>query len=108
MLDIINECRYALRVIKSFADKNTKEFWETGKSQAMPPANLRKASKRKLAMLDAAVKLEDLRIPPGNRLEELQHDRKGQYSIAINDQYRVCFVWRDGNAYGVEITDYHW
>ena len=58
-------------------------------------------------MLDAAVKLDDLRIPPGNRLEELQHDRKGQLSIAINDQYRVCFVWRDGDAYDVEITDYH-
>ena len=58
-------------------------------------------------MLDAAVKLEDLRISPGNRLEELQHDGKGQHSIAINDQYRVCFVWRDSDAYDVEITDYH-
>jgi proteic killer suppression protein len=94
-------------VIKSFSDKSTKDFWDTGKSQRMPPANLRKVSKRKLAMLDAAVKLEDLRIPPGNRLEELQHDRKGQHSIAINDQYRVCFVWRDCDAYDVEITDYH-
>jgi toxin HigB-1 len=73
----------------------------------MPPANLRKASRKKLAMLDSAARLEDLRIPPGNRLEELRHDRKGQYSIAINDQFRVCFVWRDGNAYDVEITDYH-
>jgi proteic killer suppression protein len=94
-------------VIKSFADKSTKQFWDTGKSQGMPPANLRKASKRKLAMLDAAVKLEDLRVPPGNRLKELQRDRKGQYSIAVNEQYRVCFVWRDGDAYDVEITDYH-
>ena len=58
-------------------------------------------------MLNSAVSLEDLRIPPGNRLEELHHDRKGQHSIAINDQYRVCFAWQDGDAYDVEITDYH-
>jgi toxin HigB-1 len=58
-------------------------------------------------MLNAAAKLEDLRIPPGNRLEELRHARKGLHSIAINDQYRVCFVWRDSDAYDVEITDYH-
>ena len=94
-------------MIKSFAVKSTKEFWDTGKSQRMPPANLRKASRKKLAMLNSAVSLEDLRIPPGNRLEELHHDRKGQHSIAINDQYRVCFGWQDGNAYDVEITDYH-
>jgi proteic killer suppression protein len=73
----------------------------------MPPANLRKASRKKLAMLNAAARVEDLRIPPGNRLEELQHDREGQHSIAINDQFRVCFVWRDGDTYDVEITDYH-
>jgi proteic killer suppression protein len=73
----------------------------------MPPANLRKAARKKLAMLDSAAKLEDLRIPPGNRLEELHHDRKGQRSIAVNDQFRVCFVWHDGNAYDLEITDYH-
>jgi proteic killer suppression protein len=94
-------------VIKTFADKNTKEFWDTGKSRGMPPANLRNVAKRKLAALDAAATLEDLRIPPGNRLEELRHDRKGQHSIRINDQFRVCFVWRDGNAYDVEIADYH-
>lgn len=94
-------------MIKTFADRSTKEFWDTGKSQRMPPANLRKAAKKKLAILNAAAKLEDLRIPPGNRLEELRHDRKGQHSIAINDQYRVCFVWRDSDAYDVEITDYH-
>ncbi len=58
-------------------------------------------------MLNSAARLEDLRIPRGNRLEELRHDRRGQCSIAINDQFRVCFVWRDGDAYDVEITDYH-
>jgi toxin HigB-1 len=94
-------------VIKSFADKRTKEFWDTGKSQRMPPANLRKASRKKLAMLNSAARVEDLRVPPGNRLEELHHDTKGQHSIAINDHFRVCFVWRDGDAYDVEITDYH-
>lgn len=94
-------------MIKTFSDKSTKEFWDTGKSQRMPPANLRKASKKKLAMLNSATRLEDLRIPRGNGLEELHHDRQGQHSIAINDQFRVCFVWRDGDAYEVEITDYH-
>lgn len=58
-------------------------------------------------MLDAAVKLEDLRIPPGNRLEKLKGDREGQFSIRINDQYRICFAWEDGNAYNVELVDYH-
>jgi toxin HigB-1 len=72
----------------------------------MPPAKLRKASRKKLAMLHSAAKLEDLRIPSGNRLEELRHERKGQHSIAVNDQFRVCFVWRNGDAYEVEITDY--
>ena len=73
----------------------------------MPPANLRKAAKRKLAMIDSAVRLEDLRIPPGNRLEQLHGNRDGQHSIRINDQYRVCFVWRDGDACHVEVVDYH-
>ena len=94
-------------MIKTFADKNTKEFWDTGKSRGMPPANLRNAAKKKLAMLHSAGRLEDLRIPPGNRLEALRHDREGQHSIRINDQFRVCFAWRDGDAYEVEITDCH-
>jgi toxin HigB-1 len=94
-------------VIKTFADKSTKEFWDTGKSPRMPPANLRDVSKKKLIMLNSAARVEDLRIPPGNRLEKLRADREGQHSIRINDQYRVCFVWRDGDAYDVEITDYH-
>ncbi|MFZ0865300.1 MAG: type II toxin-antitoxin system RelE/ParE family toxin [Candidatus Sulfotelmatobacter sp.] len=94
-------------MIKTFADKNTKEFWDTVKSQGMPPANLRSAAKKKLAMLHSAGRLEDLRVPPGNRLEQLRRDRAGQHSIRINDQFRVCFVWRDGDAFDVEITDYH-
>jgi proteic killer suppression protein len=94
-------------VIKSFADRDTKQFWDTGKSQGMPPANLRNVAKRKLLMLHSAVRLTDLRVPPNNRLEELSKDRKGQHSIRINDQFRVCFVWLDGDAYDVEITNYH-
>ncbi len=94
-------------MIKTFADKNTKEFWDTGVSQGMPPANLRSVAKRKLAMIHAAKRLEDLRTPPGNRLEPLLHDRAGQHGIRINEQFRVCFVWRDGDVFDVEITDYH-
>jgi proteic killer suppression protein len=58
-------------------------------------------------MVDVAVRLEDLRVPPGNRLEKLSGNRSGQYSVRINDQYRICFIWRDGNAHEVEIADYH-
>jgi toxin HigB-1 len=94
-------------VIKTFADDNTRRFWESGKSSRWPPAAIRQGARRKLAMLDAARWLDDLRSPPGNRLHELKGDRKGQHSISINDQFRVCFRWRDGDAYEVEITDYH-
>ena len=73
----------------------------------MPPVSLRNVAKRKLAALHAAVSVEDLRIPPGNRLEKLRADRIGQQSIRINHQFRMCFLWREGNAYDVEITDYH-
>ena len=93
--------------MKTFADENTRKFWESGKSPRWPPAAIRQSAKRKLAMLDAARWLDDLRSPPGNRLPELKGDRKGQHSISINDQFRVCFRWRDGDAYEVEITDYH-
>jgi toxin HigB-1 len=91
-------------VIKSFATKETAEIWKTGKTRGAPPAGV---TKRRLAMLDAAGNLEDLRVPPGNRLEKLRGSRQGQHSIRINDQYRICFVWRDHDACDVEITDYH-
>ena len=94
-------------MIKTFADENTRTFWETGKSPRWPPASIRKATRRKLAMLEAARQLHDLEVPPGNRLHELKDDRKGQHSISINDQFRVCFRWRGSDAYEVEITDYH-
>jgi proteic killer suppression protein len=91
-------------VIKSFANKVTAEIWKTGRTRGALPASV---TKRKLAMLDGALSLDDLRIPPGNRLEKLHGDRQGQYSIRINGQYRLCFFWRGVDTYDVEITDYH-
>lgn len=69
--------------------------------------NIESVARRKLRQLDAATELRDLTSPPGNRLEALRGDRQGQYSIRINDQWRICFSWREGNAYDVEIVDYH-
>src|SRR5437016_4296774 len=94
-------------VIKTFADKSTEQFWRTGKSKGRPPANLRSVAKRKLTLLDMAITLDDLKSPPGNHLEALAGDRAGQHSIRINDQFRVCFKWKDGDAYAVEVVDYH-
>jgi len=93
-------------VIASFRDAETEGLWKSGKSRRLP-ADLQRRAFKKLAILNAAVALDNLRIPPGNRLESLRGDRSGRYSIRINDQYRVCFAWRDGNAFDVEIVDYH-
>jgi len=93
-------------MIVSFRDKETERLWQSGKSRRLP-ANLRLRAFKKLAILNAAVSLDNLKVPPGNQLEALRNDRLGQHSIRINDQYRVCFVWRDGNAFEVEIADYH-
>jgi len=91
-------------VIRSFANRATEDIWRTGKSRRGPPAAV---TKRKLAMLDGAGQLSDLRSPPGNRLEKLSGDRAGQYSIRINRQYRIRFEWRGQDACEVGITDYH-
>jgi toxin HigB-1 len=91
-------------VIRTFANEKTAKIWRTGKTPGSPPASV---TRRKLAMLDGAGVLDDLKSPPGNRLEKLRGDRQGQFSIRINDQYRVCFVWRGRVAFEVEITDYH-
>jgi proteic killer suppression protein len=91
-------------VIKIFANAQTERIWRTGETRGSPPANV---TKRKLAMLDSAARLEDMRMPPGNHLEKLKGDRPGQYSIRINDQYRICFTWDNGDAYAVEIADCH-
>jgi proteic killer suppression protein len=93
-------------MIVSFRDADTQSLWNTGKSRRIP-ANLRRSAFKKLAILNAALDLENLMAPPGNRLEKLSRDRTGQHSIRINDQFRVCFVWQDGNARDVEIVDYH-
>lgn len=93
-------------MIQSFADKDAKMLWETGTSRRLP-ASLRLPAFKKLAILNAALALENLRVPPGNHLEALKGDRAGQHSIRVNEQFRVCFSWRDGNAYDVEIVDYH-
>jgi toxin HigB-1 len=93
-------------VIRNFADADTRLLWETGKSRRIP-ANIRKTALKKLFILRRALQLSDLEAPPGNRLELLGGDRKGQHSIRINDQFRICFVWSEGNASDVEIVDYH-
>jgi proteic killer suppression protein len=93
-------------MIKTFADKETEKLFNRTVSRKLPQ-NVQLAARMKLEILDAAEVLQDLRIPPGNRLEKLSGDRKGQYSIRINDQWRICFVWRQENAYDVEIVDYH-
>jgi len=93
-------------VIRSFASAETERFFATGKSKRLPPEILTRAAKR-LTQLDAATNVDDLRVPPSNRLEALKHDRKGQWSIRINDQWRVCFRFEEGDAHEVEIVDYH-
>ena len=93
-------------MILSFKCLNTKELWEKGKNKKIPP-DLHRAALRKLWQLDHAESLNDLKAPPNNNLEALRHDRIGQYSIRINSQWRLCFVWEDGHAYHIEIVDYH-
>lgn len=93
-------------MIKTFADKRTQEPFVTG-SAARFPADLTRRAARKLEYVDLATSLVDLKVPPGNRLHALKADRKGQHAIAVNDQWRVCFRFGDGDAYDVEICDYH-
>lgn len=93
-------------MIKTFADRHTQQLYATGTSRRFPPDIARRAT-RKLEYIDLATRLDDLRVPSGNRLHALERDRKGQYAIAINDQWRICFRFVDGDAYDVEVTDYH-
>jgi toxin HigB-1 len=93
-------------MIKTFADKETEKLFGRRFTRKLP-SDIQLVARMKLEILDAAEALQDLRIPPGNRLEKLTGDREGQYSIRINGQWRICFVWRQENAYAVEITDYH-
>lgn len=97
-------------VIRSFANHATEDLFngrDTQRARSTCPAALWKVLRRKLDLIDKAITLDDLRIPPGNRLERLQGNRFGQHSIRVNQQYRVCFTWEDKHAYEVEVTDYH-
>jgi toxin HigB-1 len=93
-------------MIRNFKDKETQKVFERERSRKLP-SDIQQVALRKLRMLNRAETLQDLRVPPANRLERLAGDREGQYSIRVNDQWRVCFVWQDGDALDVEIVDYH-
>ena len=93
-------------MIRTFADKETERVWNGVISRRLPN-QIQAIARRKLRMLDAAQRLDDLRIPPANRLEPLRGKRAGQHSIRINDQWRICFVWYEGQCDKVEIVDYH-
>lgn len=93
-------------MIKSFNCKETKKIFNRNFSKKLPH-EIQKTAFRKLRMLNRSVSLNDLKVPPGNRLEKLHGSRKGQYSIRINNQWRICFEWNDNDAYNVEIVDYH-
>jgi proteic killer suppression protein len=92
-------------MIQSFKDDETRKLFETGLSKRW--AAIRVVARRKLDQIETAMTLRDLRLPPGNRLEVLKGDRAGEHSIRINDQYRICFIWKADGAYEVEIADYH-
>ena len=93
-------------MIRSFKDSEAEKIFN-GRFSRKLPQNIQRVAARKLEQLNAATILETLRVPPGNRLERLGRDQKGQHSIRVNDQWRICFVWRDDNAFDVEIVDYH-
>lgn len=93
-------------MIKTFADRRTRDLFLTGTAKRFPADVLARAT-RGLEYVDLATSLEDLKVPPGNRLHALKDDRKGQHAIAINDQWRICFRFVDGDAYEVEVCDYH-
>ena len=105
-LYVTNATRYYVGMIKTFANKETAAVFVNQRVRCFG-ADLQRAARSKLAILNQAARLDDLRVPPGNRLERLKGDRADQWSIRINDQWRVCFHWHEGNAWDVEIKDYH-
>ena len=105
-VDIALLALYRIFMIKSFKDKETGKVWGRRLSRRLP-RELQRAARRKLVLIDSTIFLEDLRSPPGNRLEALKGDRAGQHSIRINDRYRICFTWTGKDAEKVEIVDYH-
>ena len=104
-VDILRGALYNTRMILSFKDEDTRELYETGENRRF--AAIARVALRKLDMIAAATKVETLRVPPGNRLEQLKGRRQGLLSIRVNDQWRVCFAWVGTNALDVEIVDYH-
>jgi len=105
-LDVNNVLRYGVCVIKSFRDKETSKVFHRELSSRLPN-DIQRTAMRELWLLDAAETLEELRLPPSNKLEKLHGSRQGQCSIRINDQWRICFRWERGDAFEVAITDYH-
>ncbi len=105
-LDVTNARRYHHRVIRDFRCQETQLIWQGRQSRKLPP-DIQDVARRKLRMLNNAQDIQDLRVPPNNRLEALKGDRKRQHSIRINQKWRLCFVWRAGDAHDVEIVDYH-
>ena len=97
---------YTILMIRSFADSETEKIYNQQYSKILP-SNIQRIALRKLIMIDNAQNLNDLRVPPANRLEALKGDRLGQHSIRINDKYRICFAYDNGDFYNVEIVDYH-
>ncbi len=93
-------------MIVSFRDAETETIWNGQRSRRLPP-DIQPTALRKLRLINNARTLNDLRVPPGNRLEALSKNRRGQHSVRINDQWRICFIWREGHAHEVEIVDYH-
>jgi proteic killer suppression protein len=105
-LTILNKLFIIGGVIQTFADSETDRFFASGKSRRFP-TDLHKRARMRLLQLNAAITIDDMRMPPSNRLEQLHGDRAGQWSVRINDQWRVCFEFRDGDAFDVAIVDYH-
>ena len=93
-------------MLKSFGSRETEKNWRGIRSRALPD-DIQRVARRKLRMINNARDINDLRVPPGNRLEALKGDRTGQHSVRINQQWRICFRWDDGDAYDIEIVDYH-
>lgn len=106
MLVTCHVASYNIDMIKTFADRHTQELYTSGKSRRFPPDLLRRVIRR-LEYVNLATCIDDLRVPPSNRLHELEGDRLGQFSISVNDQWRVCFRFLNGDAYDVELADYH-
>jgi len=105
-LAVINALRYTCKVLQSFRDKDTERVWQRQRIRRLDE-DTQRAALRKLLILDAADAINDLRVPPGNRLEKLKGDRAGDYSIRINQQWRICFRWTTAGPEDIEIVDYH-